>query len=133
VASFASKIRRTWWVGACTLGIVMIVGYLLFVPGKPSGRFSEPHIACEGMAYYEFKDGKMLLIIPEDTKSPRFLGTVLKKDGRWELAQPDGGVLVLRCTFFSLKMANIDGTWPMTNSRYFWFSDYFDSLHDRLK
>jgi hypothetical protein len=131
MATIAAGIRRTWFVWAAVFSAVTVVGFLIFVPGKPSGRFSEPGIACIGIAYYEFKDGKMLLVVPDD--KPRIIGTVSKRDDRWEMTAPKGEVLILRCTFFTLKTGSADGTWSNTYSRYFWFSDYLESARGKLK
>lgn len=81
------------------------------------------------MSYYEFKDGKMMFVSPE--VKPRVAGTYSKTNGRWELKLSGSNVYILRCTFFNMTMASPDGTWAMTNSRYFWFSDYLGSLRGK--
>jgi len=115
------KFLRGWqlWAGAGC--VVLVLGWILFVPGEPHGRYASPGIGCIGTAYFEFKDGTMSLMVPET--SPQIWGKYRKNGSRWELVVDGKDIYVLRATFFSLTIRDSEGkqVWE-TCPRFFWFS-----------
>ncbi len=113
--------RQNWFEQKASLMLALLVFIiaavvvLSFVQFPPIGRFQVKEIACEGTAYWEFKNGKIIQNVPlggERGMSYEIqqIGTYVKDGDRWLWVTPSGERFYIKITWHSLEVSNLDGS-----------------------
>ena len=99
------------------IGLVILVfvvaALFTFRPG-PEGRYDDDKIATVGISYFEFKDGKVRLVMPHDIKlsdgcDVRNLGSYSKQGNEWVYVGEDGYKFKLRPSWLSIEIIDPRG------------------------
>jgi len=104
----------------CLIAVILIA----FAPRNPSGRYRVDNISWEGISYYEFKDGRVNLILcKSDQKGGNIIeeiGTYSKENGQWTYAASSNSPrMLLQATCCSLRISALDGGFPKKYRRIF--------------
>ncbi len=94
--------------------LVFIVAVLFTIRPGPEGRYRDDAIATVGISYFEFKDGKVRLVMPHDIKlsdgcDVRNLGTYSKQGNEWIYVGEDGYKFKLRTSLLSIEIIDSSG------------------------
>jgi hypothetical protein len=86
--------------------IIFLLAYLL--PVSPNGRYYNKGLGSGGEAYFEFRDGKVFLLIPLQIKASdglktNFIGTYSKEERGWMLTTTDAVRIQLKANIFSIR------------------------------
>jgi hypothetical protein len=99
-----------------TLGLAIIVSglFLEFFPFSPEGKYWERRILNDGPAYYEIKNGQMLLLVclgsnKNDGFETNVIGPYQEKDGQW-ICTTRNGKITLQPSLLSIRICGPDFT-----------------------
>jgi hypothetical protein len=88
------------------LPIIALVAYSL--PVSPNGRYYNKGMGSGGEAYFEFREGKVYLLIPLQIKASdglktNFIGIYAKEERGWMLTTTDAVRIQLKANLFSIR------------------------------
>jgi len=99
--------KLPWALGA----LIAITLSLLFVfyPIEPSGKYAEPHIGSDGLAFLELTNGQARLVVPRGVKSSagfliKYLATYKQMGNKWILEYDDGTQLEFKATLLRINI-----------------------------
>jgi len=92
---------------------------------EPKGRFHESGVSWLGEAYYEFRDGRVKLVLlhpkPGRGRVEMQLGACKLIDDQWTLVSDnDASTMRVRATLFSITISEEDGSFARRHRRK-WF------------
>lgn len=120
----ASKVRLLWpIVTVCFLSLLLWIAS--FISVEPKGRFHESGVSWLGEAYYEFRDGRVKLVLLQPTVGEERvempLGACKFIDEHWTLVSDEGpSKMRVRATLFSITISEEDGSFARRHRRK-WF------------
>lgn len=104
--------RRHRTLAIVALG-VMVLLMLSFVLTRfdtdPSGQFRVDEMGTSKLSYFEFKDGRVLLVV--EGYSTDECGYYTNNASTWVWVETGGDTNLLRATPFGLHLKSIDGSW----------------------
>lgn len=100
--------------------IVVLCTIIVTLPLNPDGRYRNDNIASEGVAYYEFKNGNVILYIPKgrnkyDGLKTEYIGTYGKQYTKWICITTNGYKYELNFNMLSITLFDLTN---MTYERY---------------
>ncbi len=101
------KQKLRWALGA-TIAIALCLLFV-FYPIEPSGRYAEPSIGSEGLAFLELTNGQARLVTPRGRKANdgyefQNLAKYQKKGGEWVWILDDGSESKIKATLLHITI-----------------------------
>ena len=115
---------QTGVIIVCLIAAVLTIVLSMALAIGPEGKFRDDGVASEELAFYEFKNGKVSLIISGGANTvtnlyQQEIGRYYKQNGQWIVKAQDGVTLQVRANLLWLQIQRIDGSWSKKHRRIF--------------